>query len=112
MQFRDAAKHHVPGVDPATLAAAKAANKSKSARKNEKRKEKKATEQATTGSSGASRSTAGADGAAADMQQLSLNGGGRADSSGAAVPAPPGSTSAAQDPAVVERQIRVLKKKV
>jgi len=49
-QFRDTSKTHIPGLNPAALAAAKAANaaslKSKAAKKNDKRKEKRQAEKA------------------------------------------------------------------
>jgi hypothetical protein len=112
VQFRDAAKNHVPGMDPAALAAAKQANKSKSAKRNERRKEKQATEKAAGSALPANRPSATADAAAARMQHLSLDGGDRGNSSGAAPAPAAGPAVAADDPSATERQIRALKKKV
>lgn len=112
LQFRDAAKNHVPGMDPAALAAAQQANKLKSAKRNEKRKEKRATEKAAGGAAPDRRSASAADATAARMQQLNLGTSGRGNSSGAAPAAPASPAAAADDPTATDRQIRALKKKV
>lgn len=102
-KFRDASKSHVPGMDPAALAAAKAANaqslKSKSSKKNDRRKEKR-TSQQPSGSDNPNGSSA--NGLETSMQQLRVS---TLDQSAAS----PASQDLQQETA---KQIRALQKKL